>query len=823
MTLNKRYARNIKKNLSFYICVCLLTILVVVLYLDFDAGTQKFGRVLDRFYEKFRVEDAQFTTVYEIDEAAIEELEKKYDILIEKQRYADFELDDYTVRVVDVSKKINMLIPNDSNAETGEPVTNISDGSVTGISSSSVTDASGGLVTGISDESVAGISDKPNIDNEESEVPHIIMFNTGLMEGNNIKKGDIIELGGMSFTFTGGFERPDYLFPIKDTSDTYALKNEFGIAVVSDEDFEYLSKASKDSFEYYSIIYNSDNEAEVRKAINREYTMLSYLNAQTNTRISTPLLEVEETANMMHMVILVLVIFVSVIISVVIGRRIKNDRRQIGVLIALGYRKRELIKHYAFYGLYSGLIGTVIGVIISCLFSNKLIQYLFFKIEPIPISYQVSLPNILIAVIVPTLMYTFSVYRSAAKVMKTDVITMISGRSQGREVSRLRMKKSHLKTKTKYKLRQIFGKPGRSIIVIIGMAFGGMLYAFCITCIDSMDDYVKHTVDQIGSFEYEYFLKSPELGEPEEGDAIYGASFEVKGRDDMIMLLGIDSPRLINFTDNDGNELQYDEDHYYITSMASLAYGAGVGDEISFVDPITLDEYTVKVTDVIKNDSQAAIYCSRENAIELLKVNDNMFSAANGMIGMRASIYNLLHPVGEEELLPYNIIMSDKELDMDSDDLVKTISKTSLADQINEVKTNMENLMEIIDVFAVLICVIVVYMMVNVLMTEASSSVSMLKVLGYRNKEINSMVLNVYHFLVPIAIVISFLLGFFGTKAVFTANVSVYKTYLATLIYPISVVKMTALIVISYGASLMLLRGKAGKVDLVESLKDNRE
>ena len=190
---------------------------------------------------------------------------------------------------------------------------------------------------------------------------------------------------------------------------------------------------------------------------------------------------------------------------------------------------------------------------------------------------------------------------------------------------------------------------------------------------------------------------------------------------------------------------------------------------------------------------------------------------------MRASIYNLLHPVGEEELLPYNIIMSDKELDMDSDDLVKTISKTSLADQINEVKTNMENLMGIIDVFAVLICVIVVYMMVNVLMTEASSSVSMLKVLGYRNKEINSMVLNVYHFLVPIAIVISFLLGFFGTKAVFTANVSVYKTYLATLIYPISVVKMTALIVISYGASLMLLRGKAGKVDLVESLKDNRE
>ena len=100
---------------------------------------------------------------------------------------------------------------------------------------------------------------------------------------------------------------------------------------------------------------------------------------------------------------------------------------------------------------------------------------------------------------------------------------------------------------------------------------------------------------------------------------------------------------------------------------------------------------------------------------------------------------------------------------------------------------------------------------------------SMLKVLGYRNKEINSMVLNVYHLLVPIAIILSFILGFFGTKAVFTANVSVYKTYLETCIYPISEIKMSLLVLGSYAGSLFLLRGKAGKVDLVESLKDNRE
>ncbi|SNU05188.1 ABC-type transport system, involved in lipoprotein release, permease component [Lachnospiraceae bacterium] len=867
MTLKKRYLRNIKNNLSFYICVCILTTLVVVLYLDFAAAAVKIGGDLDVFYDRFKVENAQFTVEDEISEEDIEKLEKKYDILLEKQRYIDYKVDkdntvigdkksdknvvnakddgyEYELRIMSVPKKINLFVMADGDVITSKPGTEVDKGK--------------------------------------------IIINTGLAKGNNIAKGDMITLADNKFEYSGEFERTDYLFPIKDTSDTFALKSEFGIGMISDEEFEELvedaldsdkeSEGDSDIKEYYVIRYNKDNESEVRKAINKEYSMLSYLKAETNTRTNIPKTEIEETSNMMNIVILILVIFISIIISVVIGRKIKNDRRQIGVLIALGYRKNELSMHYAMYGIILGLLGTGMGVILSLLLSDKLLSNLFYKIEPIPTAYSISISNMLIAILVPTGLYTFSVYRSARKVMKTDVITMISGRSHGGVASKLRMKKSRLSVKTKFKLRQIFGKPGRSIIVVIGLAFGGMLYAFCLSCIDSMDAYVKHTVDQIGTFNYEYFLKTPELGEPEKGNAILGVSYEVKGREDILMLLGIDSPDMINFKDTDGNELDFEEDHYYITSMASLAFNTEVGDEITIVDPITLDEYTVKITDIVKNDSQAAIYCSRRNAVELLDIDIEEYNKLSRLDEMSEDdimdiVYDKLdidmdkieeaaakmetdptsvdsetldmmerakdlteddikdtiegltaEELGVSELkLPYNVIMSEEQVDIDSDKLVKTISKQSLADQINEVKTSMEDLVGVINIFAIIICVVVVYMMVNVLITESTPSVSMLKVLGYRNREINSMVLNVYHFLVPIAIVLSFLLGFFGTKGVFNANVSVYKTYLATCIYPISIVKMTILVLVSYILSLLLLRGKAGKVDLVESLKDNRE
>ena len=91
MTLRKRYIRNIKKNLSFYICTVLLTGFSVMLYLGFDAAAVKLLDDLNVFYSDYHVEDAQFTTLNKISDEDISELEEKYDITIERQTYIDIE------------------------------------------------------------------------------------------------------------------------------------------------------------------------------------------------------------------------------------------------------------------------------------------------------------------------------------------------------------------------------------------------------------------------------------------------------------------------------------------------------------------------------------------------------------------------------------------------------------------------------------------------------------------------------------------------------------------------------------------------------------
>ena len=64
--------------------------------------------------------------------------------------------------------------------------------------------------------------------------------------------------------------------------------------------------------------------------VNEKYGMLSYLGADANSRLSTPEVTVEEASKYLDFFIVLLVTFIALIIAVVRGRRIRNDRRQTG-------------------------------------------------------------------------------------------------------------------------------------------------------------------------------------------------------------------------------------------------------------------------------------------------------------------------------------------------------------------------------------------------------------------------------------------------------------------------------------------------------------
>ena len=108
MNLNKRFKRNFRQNLSFYISAALLTAISVYLFVAMYTGIEMMDKGFSRLMKNGNVEDAQFTTLKPIDEKGILAIEDTYDADLEKTEYVDIKEDGYSLRAFAPSLKVNV-------------------------------------------------------------------------------------------------------------------------------------------------------------------------------------------------------------------------------------------------------------------------------------------------------------------------------------------------------------------------------------------------------------------------------------------------------------------------------------------------------------------------------------------------------------------------------------------------------------------------------------------------------------------------------------------------------------------------------------------
>ena len=99
----------------------------------------------------------------------------------------------------------------------------------------------------------------------------------------------------------------------------------------------------------------------------------------------------------------------------------------------------------------------------------------------------------------------------------------------------------------------------------------------------------------------------------------------------------------------------------------------------------------------------------------------------------------------------------------------------------------------------------------------------MLKVLGYHDKMINKIMINIYHVFIPFGILIGLISGYGFNKYNFDKSVEAYNTYVESCISSASILKFVFVVVVSYCISLLLLNKKVKKISMIESLKNYSE
>lgn len=741
MTINKRAARSIKKNISFYIISTILTVLICILIIAPMSTGHNMTNVIDKFVDDYKAEDAEFVTYNPISDDDMAKLENDYDVIMEYSRYKDIKIDTgdlegSTIRVFDMPEKLNLC--------------NVRDGRMP----------------------------------ESGEV----LLTQNFADAHDIKVGDTVNVGEYSYKVSAFATKADYIYMLEKLSG-YVEKDKFAVMMACHDDYD---KIDADETAYYSIRYNRDNSKEVRAKLNDDYVIASYLAATTNTRISMPVNEGDAVTNMATMYAPIMFIIVLALIVMVLGRNIRNEQYLLGTFLALGFSKKQIVRHYMRFGMLPGIVGSVIGIVaaipVTKAISYFYIEYDFEKLE-YTVTYDVS--SILTALILPTVIYCLAIAIQASRLLRKSPVDLL--RNTGKDSKAIGiMKNSRAKTQSKMRIRSVLGHPGRSIVTTIGVCVA----AFCIMAglimDDSLDSLMHDGLTSSVKYNYLYRLNSLGEGEPDEGEALFQNYYEVDGNTVQLSTQGIDEGSKY-FPDKTDTDEKLDLDKYYLTSAAAETYGVKTGDELTFCNIADLKEHKVKISGVVTDNTHCYLYTSRKNATELAGVDSGV----------------------------YNCIISDDKLELDKDLVASETSMAVSADTMENIMGPMNAIIVGIEVLGIILGVFVLYLVINMIVSETGTNISVMKVLGFSKREITNRVLNVNHILVCIGFLIGIPAAYAFVKVGYADTIENYGMLLAPVVKVKAVIIGFVLTWITYEISLLLQKRKISRIDMVESLKEN--
>ena len=735
MTINKKILRRVKKDLSFYITGTLLTAITVMLLIGAFAVGDTLTETFEDYFKRTNVEDAQFKTDVSIPAGDIGRLEEKYNVVLETQRYFEILRDESRLRIFSATDRINLYT----------------------------------------------VSEGRKAENE-NEIA--ITYNYAKL--HDIKTGDTIDINGAKYTVSGLCMKPDYSIMLYDFTVMIADNNGFGIGIINRDAMDSVSTVNT----YYSVVYNDKSKVNAfRKEIYENYGTTEYIERAANNRIELILAEADNLKAEFGLYCPMLLVVVVAVIAMVLAKKIKREGKNIGTLMALGYRRGDLIKHYIVYGLIPAVFGDILGIIFSIPFSKLFCEFFFGDAEHIEytVKYPVGLP--IVALLVPIVVYSLVAFMVIVSSLKGDIIPLLKGLKKTKTVRLLRGKNVSLKLI--YNVRSVFVNGFRSITLVIGIAVATLVIVLGGSFEDAYDNLIEEKVPMaMMGGRYEYGFKDFQSKNPYGGTPIFDVSFGVSGSDDRFNLIGVNpSESSLEIKTTDGRELDYSK--YYMSTSAATMFGVKPGDTFTLYHTSTMEETTVRIEGLFKNDIISLVISGKENVSKLTG-----------------------HDVNE-----YNVIISMDELDIPEDLLIKNASLEDYQTQAKTISSTAGIVLKILKVLGVGICILIVTMMSGMLVEESSRNISMLRVLGYRSGEEKRFVLTSNHLLLPVGFIIGVPLGYLTSYSMIIPSAQYSGMIMSLPVKGSTILSCMVFLVISYVIATLLSGKKFNKVDMVESLK----
>ena len=410
---------------------------------------------------------------------------------------------------------------------------------------------------------------------------------------------------------------------------------------------------------------------------------------------------------------IILMVLFTYVISVFVIHNIEKESSVIGALYALGVTRGQLLFHYLLNPMLIAFLGGVVGCILG--FSKYGTGWqmgdsiAYYSLPPM----RIVTPGYLLfySLIMPPVTAVVVNYLVINKKLKCTALSLLRNEQTAGKAGRIQnMNLGNMKFLLRFQIRQMLREIRSAFAVVIGMFICLLILMMSIDCAVLCINFGNACLEET-KYAYMYTYKYPTEDVPEGGTPAYVENLkkEAYGYNLDVTVLGIDddNPYFPIVTADKKNEI-------VISSAAAQKFGVKVGEKLVLSDEVNERDYAFTVKNIVRFTSGVYVFLDRDIMQELFDQEDDY----------------------------YNVVFADHALDIDNGRLYATVSKENV-EESSQIFTDMMGPMVVMLVaISALIFMIVMYLMMKVMIDRSAFSISLMKVFGYRRREIRRLYLD---------------------------------------------------------------------------------
>lgn len=619
-------------------------------------------------------------------------------------------------------------------------------------------------------------------------------------DNNKLSVGDTLTFGDNDFTVSGLVALSDYSALFSSPSDMMFDAVKFGVAVVTEDCFDSLGE---NGLHYsYSWKYDERPKDDIEaKELSEDFlenlyeqsalhgnAVTEYIPEYTNQAIIFTGDDIKGDSTFITIFLYIVVVIIAFVFAITTGNTIAKEATVIGTLRATGYTKGELIRHYMAMPMFVTFAGAIVGNILGYTALKDFAASAYYGSYSLPTYVTLWNPSAFVnTTVIPLLIMLAINFIMLSRKLNLSPLKFIR-----RDLSR-RQKKKAFKLNTKigimkrFRLRVIFQNLPNYATIFVGIFFANAILLFGFLFTPMLDKYQEDITTNLLAG-HQYLLKAPVETMAEDAEK-YAANalktLESKLKSEEVTIYGIsDNSQYIDIDLKNG---------VYISNAYAEKHDIEIGDEITLQEQFGTEQYSFTVDGIYYYPAALSVFMDRED------FNITFDNEADYFSGY----------FSENEITDIDEMYIAAEITIDD------LTKTS-----RQLKLSMGSMMNIFLVFGIMMFMLIVYLLSKLIIEKNSQSISMTKILGYYNSEINGIYIMTTSIVVVLSMLLTIPITNIALKQVFEYFFKSYPGWLPYYVAPSVFVKMTVLGIVSYAVIAFFQTRKVKKVPLADALKN---